>query len=192
MKEKIQKYLKTKEVARNIKEYEVLDSTQKMARKMVKIQPNGTMILANHQTQGIGTHDRKWYSSKDANITFTLILYPECNILTLGEVTVEIAKCIQRVLSEKYGISVEIKEPNDIILNGKKLAGILTQTTTVEGTVQYLLIGIGLNVNQEEFPKEIENMATSLKREYQKEFEREKIIAEICNELEKCLIKENP
>lgn len=189
MKEKIESYLTTKEVARKIKEYETLDSTQKKAKELVGIEPNGTMILANYQTNGMGTHDRTWYSPKGENITFTLMLYPNCKIEKLEGLTIQIAKCIKECLKECYDIDVEIKEPNDIMLHGKKLAGILTQTSTIDREVQYLLIGIGLNVNQEDFPEELIDIATSLKKEYQKEFEREKIIAEICSRLEKSLTR---
>lgn len=191
MKDKILAYLQTKTIARNIKEYEILDSTQEMAKTMIKKVPNGTMILAKEQKNGIGTHQRKWYTNKKDNITFTLILYPNCKVSELEGITIKIAKCIKEVLKENYNIEVEIKEPNDIMLNNRKLAGILTQTSTIEERVQYLLIGIGLNVNQTEFVKEIENVATSLKKEYRREFEKEKIIAEICNKLEKCLIGES-
>lgn len=183
----IQKYLQTKIIARNIKEYEILDSTQEMAKTMIGKEPHGTMILTKQQTNGIGTHQRKWYTNPNDNITFTLILYPNCKISELEGITIQIAECIKKALKELYNIEVKIKEPNDIMLNNKKLAGILTQTSTIEEQVQYLLIGIGLNVNQTEFINEIEEIATSLKKEYQTEFEKEKIIAEICNKIEENL-----
>ena len=184
MKQKIEEYLETKQLARDIIEYDILDSTQIMARNMVNKVQNGTMILADNQINGIGTHDRKWYSEENSNITFTLILYPNCKITELEGLTIKIAECIVEVLKKSYNIEANIKEPNDVIVNGKKIAGILTKTSTIEENVQYLLIGIGLNVNQEQFPKELESVATSLKKEYNKKFEREKIIAEICNKIE--------
>lgn len=187
MKREIERFLTTQYIARNIEEYDTLESTQVKAKELVGMVPNGTMILANYQTKGIGTHDRTWCSTENANITFTLILYPNCNIEKLEGITIRIAECIKKTLKELYDIEVKIKKPNDIILNGKKLAGILTQTSTIEEKVQYLLIGIGLNVNQEIFSDELEEIATSLKKEYRKEFHREEIISCLCDNLERIL-----
>ena len=78
----------------------------------------------------------------------------------------------------------KIKEPNDLMLNDKKICGILTQCTTLKETVCYVLIGIGFNVNQVEFNKELSDIATSLKKEFNIEFEREEIVAKILENLE--------
>ncbi|MCI8482093.1 MAG: hypothetical protein HFJ27_03255 [Clostridia bacterium] len=91
-------------------------------------------------------------------------------------------------MKEQYGIILQIKEPNDLLLEGKKLVGILTEVSTYRRKVKYLLIGIGFNINQTKFDKEIETLATSLKKEYGKEYSREEIIIEIIHKLEKYII----
>ena len=80
-----------------------------------------------------------------------------------------------------YGYELKIKMPNDLILNGKKICGILTEVHTQGEKIEYLLISIGFNVNEEEFSKELIEIATSLKNEYKKEFDREEIIVNIIN-----------
>ena len=82
-----------------------------------------------------------------------------------------------------YGIRLEIKIPNDLLLNGKKICGILTEIHTMSETIEYMLISFGFNVNEENFNPEIEEIATSLKKEFQKEFDREEIIIEILKKI---------
>ena len=88
-------------------------------------------------------------------------------------------------------IKTDIKEPNDIMINGKKMGGILTQIITKGENIRYLLIGIGINVNSKSFPLDLEKIATSLKQQTKKEFCKEKIIAEFCNIFEEYCIREN-
>ena len=190
MKEKIKKFLKTDVIAKNIKYYKKIDSTQILARKMAEEKTqNGTMVISEIQEKGIGTHDRKWYSENEKNILFTIIIYPKCKLNNLKTLTVDIAKCMIDSVKNLYGIKLEIKDPNDIMCNGKKIGGILTQIVTREEQIKYLLVGIGFNVNQVEFEDEIKDIATSLKREFNKEFSREEIIGKFCNVFEKYLIE---
>ena len=84
-----------------------------------------------------------------------------------------------------YNYNLEIKKPNDIVYNGKKMGGILTQITSSGNRIKYLLIGIGFNINQIEFNEELKYIATSMKKEFKKEFSREKILNEILYEFEK-------
>lgn len=185
MVKKIKKNLKTKILGKNIKYFQEINSTQLVAKQMAdsKVE-NGTIILAENQYDGVGTHDRKWYSEAEKNILFTLILYPKCKINELSTITVDIAKCLINTVEKLYNYKLDIKNPNDIMYNSKKIGGILTQIITNGEKIKYLLIGIGMNVNQDEFPKEIENIASSLKKEFGIEFSREEIIAEFCNTFE--------
>ena len=122
---------------------------------------------------------------------FTLIVYPKCNLKKLNTITVDIAKCLIYSIEKIYNIKLDIKSPNDIMYNKKKIGGILTQIVTSGEEIKYLLIGIGINVNQEEFPHEIKDIATSLKSEFGMDFSREKIISEFCNIFEEYCIKNN-
>ena len=132
MKVKIQERITSEVIAINIIYFDELDSTQKYAKKLAEEgTKNGTMVLSNNQIDGIGTHERKWHSEEGKNISFTLIIYPKCAISELDTLTVDIAKCIVDTVYEIYGAKLDIKKPNDLMCNGKKIGGILTQITTL-------------------------------------------------------------
>lgn len=187
MKQEIEKRLKTKWLGRNLYFYKSIDSTQKeiyrLIEKYKKIQ-NGTVIIAQEQTDGIGTHGRKWYTGKNKNISFSFVVYPNCPINKIDGFTVKIAECLMNTIKEKTGILLEIKEPNDLIYKGKKVAGILTTSNSIKENVKQIIIGIGVNVNEIYFPEEITNISTSLKIIKDKEIEREDIIACFLNNFE--------
>lgn len=192
MDNEVKKILKTKTIGRNIIFFDEIDSTQIQAKKFAEnCVTNGTIVLTENQTSGLGTHGRKWYSEKNKNIAFTIILYPECELQKLKNLTKDIAKCVVEALNRICKIKTDIKEPNDIMLNGKKMGGILTQIITKGENIRYLLIGIGINVNSKSFPLDLEKIATSLKQQTKKEFCKEKIIAEFCNIFEEYCIREN-
>ena len=136
-----------------------------------------------------GTHNRKWYTDEKNNIAFSFYIETNCNIEKLDGITVEIAKTILEVFKNLYNIALEIKEPNDIVCNGRKIAGILTQSKSIENTLKYLVIGIGINTNQQKFNEEISNIATSIKNEFNIEIDNEKVISEFCNLFENKIIK---
>lgn len=186
-KEKILENLETKKIGRNFLYYEEVDSTQKYAKRLAEESViEGTTIYADYQTAGIGTHNRKWYSEKGKNIAFTFLLYPNCNIKQLENLTLEIAEKIIEAIYELYKIKLDIKKPNDLIINEKKVGGILTETQISGETVKKLFVGIGINVHQTTFDNKICKIATSLQKEYPKtKFEIEAIVAKILNKLEK-------
>lgn len=185
LQEKIKYFLNTKIIGNKIIFYSEIDSTQKEIRKLAeqKIE-NGTIVVTEYQTNGIGTHNRSWISEKGVNVTFSLVLYPTCKLNELDTITYDIAACIVETIKEISGHTLEIKIPNDIMCKGKKLGGILTQIVTAGEKIKYLLIGIGINVNEVEFPQAISNIATSLKKEFKEEFLIEEIIAKFCNKFE--------
>lgn len=107
----------------------------------------------------------------------------------MDNLTIAIAKCIKKALEELYDIKIEIKKPNDIILNKKKLAGILTESISQGEIVKKIYIGIGINVNQEIFDNDIENIATSLKKELNRDFSKIDILKKFLEIFEKEYIK---
>ena len=173
-------------IGKHIYYYDEIDSTQIEAKRLVQSKlPNGCIFLANNQTKGRGTKNRIWYTESGKNLTFTILLYPTCSMEHLTGLTTKIAQCIIKAVNDLYGYNLEIKNPNDIMYQGKKLGGILTETATIGNDISYLLIGIGININQEVFDKEIENTATSLKKEFHVEFSKEQILMEFCKIFEK-------
>lgn len=189
--EKIEKNLKTSFFCKNIIYHENIDSTQEEAKKIIKNNNiiNGTYIVTDKQIKGKGTQDRKWYGGEYENICGTFVLEPNCNINKLSNLTILIAECLIKSIKKLYNIELQIKHPNDIMCNSKKLAGILTESITQKEIVKYLFIGIGININQTNFNQEIENIATSLKKEYSRDFDREHIISEFSNIFEQEYLK---
>lgn len=177
----------TNYIGKHIEFFDEMDSTQEEARRQLQkgnLQ-TGTIFLTDWQYAGQGTKLRKWYGSKGSNILMTIVLHTDWNIQRIQGLTLTIAKAIQKAIQELYGYTLEIKEPNDLLLNKKKICGILTQAITREECVKHIIIGIGFNVNEACFPEEIENIATSLKKEYKKTFSREEVIVKIIEQLEK-------
>ena len=181
--EKIKKS-NTKYLGKNIILYNEIDSTQEDAKRRLDNLPNGTIIIAEKQTSGKGTKGRVWHTN-NGNIAMTIVLKPKCNINNISNLTITIAKVMIDVIVSMCNL--EIKMPNDILLNGKKICGILTESKTLGDNVESILIGIGLNVNETKFEKELEEIATSLKKEINIDFEREKIIVKFIELFEKVL-----
>ena len=118
----------------------------------------------------------------------TIVLKPNRKVIELKSLTVDIAKEIQKAIIDLYNIELKIKEPNDLLLNNKKICGILTEVHSIGEEINYLLLSIGFDVNETEFPEGIEKIVTSLKREYNIDFEREEIIQKIIENIEKVII----
>ena len=183
------KNLKTRLIGKNIIFYEVIDSTQlEILRKIENNQiENGTIIIANKQTNGKGTHGRIWHTEN--NIAFSIYLNTNCSIEKLKGLTLKIAQILVGIFQDKYEIALDIKMPNDLIYNQKKVGGILTQTKIVGEIAKYIVIGIGINTNQQAFPKQIEGIATSIKDEFNLTVDNTEIIEEFCYYLEQELYK---
>ena len=119
----------------------------------------------------------------------SILFRPQKNVKDLEGLTIEIAKRIQKIMEQKYNIKLTIKEPNDLMLNGKKICGILTESNTIGNKINYVIISIGFNVNEDKFPNELENIATSLYKETGKEFNKQKIIEDFIKTLEDIIQK---
>lgn len=185
--EKIRK-AKTNYIGKEIIYKEEMESTQEIAKMLAKNgAKNGSLIITDNQTKGKGTKGRIWEASKQKNITMTIILKPNYKIEKLEGLTLKIVNAIKEAVQELYNYELGIKKPNDLLLNNKKICGILTQASSIENKVNYILIGIGFDVNEENFNKELQNIATSLKIEYGKNFEREEIIVKIIEKIERII-----
>ena len=162
-----------------IKYFDELPSTHLYVKENQDKLENGTVIIANKQTAGIGTHGRTWYTGSGDNIAMSMIFKPECDLSSLNNITVDVAQSIKKTIRNLYNIGLNIKYPNDLLLNGKKICGILTEINTISGKINYLIISIGFNVNEICFDEETIKIATSLKKEYNKNFDRKEIILKI-------------
>ena len=153
--------------------YEKIDSTQKEVWRRLEKE---IVISADIQTDGIGTHGRTWYTTQKGNIAFSIGLELNKSIKDLENITIEIAEIILEVFEKMYQINLQIKHPNDIMINNQKVGGILTETKSQGEIVKYLVIGIGINTNNEE-------ISTSIKREFGIEIDNSKIMNEICRRI---------
>ena len=136
--------LTTKFLGRTMLYYPEIDSTQLEVWRQIErgTISNGTIILAGKQTKGKGTHGRKWYTDEENNIAFTFFIAADCEIHRLEGITIEIAETWVEVFQKLYNISLEIKFPNDLIHQGKKIGGILTETKLKGEKVKDIVIGI--------------------------------------------------
>ena len=181
------KELKTKYLGRNIIYYKSIDSTQDEIWRLIENNniKNGTLVIADIQTNGKGTHGRIWHTDETNNIAFSFYIQLDCNIKKIDEITTEIAKIIIDILRTRYEIKLEIKYPNDIIFNNKKIGGILTQSKILEENVKYLVIGIGINTEKMNFSEDIKDIATSIKKEFNIYVDITEFITDFCNAFER-------
>ncbi len=169
---KIQTKLKTSLFGTNIFYEEYLGSTNDYAMRLAKEgAPEGTVVLTEFQEAGKGRYNRPWFSSHGQNLLMSILLRPELEVemvqkIALATATILIDSIEDFYKNRKIKISeLEVKWPNDILLKGKKLGGILAESKLKNKMIEALVIGIGLNVNstQKEFPEDIKDSAISLK-----------------------------
>ncbi len=141
----ITKDLKTKTVGKRVYYFEEIDSTQNFAEQIaLDEKENGTIVVAEKQTAGKGRLDRKWTSPK-GGIWFSLIIHPKFDVSTSTLVPIAGAVALAKAIKNTLNIDVSVKWPNDITLNGKKVAGMLVDASFQANNIDYLILGIGIN-----------------------------------------------
>lgn len=161
-------------------------STQIVAHQLAQDgAPDGTVVLAEEQTSGRGRLSRKWQSAYGKGVWMSVILRPQIPVHLAPQFTLVAAVAAAKAIEEAIGAAPSIKWPNDILIDGKKCTGILTELQADADGVQALIIGIGLNANQlpADFPEELEGIATSLAIEKGGSINRAKLAADVLNEL---------
>jgi BirA family biotin operon repressor/biotin-[acetyl-CoA-carboxylase] ligase len=170
---------------------DVVASTQDIAFEMLaEGRPHGTLVVADHQTGGRGRGQRVWHSTPGKSLLFSLLLDLEPPDTFASVLTVAIATSLARAMQDVAGVPARIKFPNDILVRGKKVAGILLEVREY-GVTHRVVAGVGVNVNQlhDELPEEIRDIATSL-REERKDKEpvrRPRLLRHILQDLERWL-----
>jgi BirA family biotin operon repressor/biotin-[acetyl-CoA-carboxylase] ligase len=163
-----------------------IHSTNTLAKELaLKGAPHGTLVLAEEQTAGKGRLDRKWLSRGHENLLFTLLLRPTLNADNIFPLTMILAVSAIDSIKEMTGLNTLIKWPNDLYINRKKLAGILTEFSIKDGCVEYVIIGLGINVNW--VPGEGDGIlypATSLLAESGKRVSRNELLTGILKRFE--------
>ncbi|MGN1402458.1 MAG: biotin--[acetyl-CoA-carboxylase] ligase [Bacillus sp. (in: firmicutes)] len=179
--------LTTQIMGQSIHFSESTDSTQSIAKQLIARGINeGTVVVADEQTAGRGRMARQWISPKGSGIWMSLIIMPDIPLQQAPQLTLLTAVAAVRAIRVTTAAEPEIKWPNDLLLNGRKLAGILTEMQAEADGIHSVIIGLGLNVNQKtaDFPDELQNIATSLYRETGQMYQREPIIAEFLKQFE--------
>lgn len=162
---------------------EVLDSTQNLARELAEQgTPDGTLVLAYEQTGGRGQYERTW-SAKRGGIYFTLVLRPKKPVCHTGTLSLRAAQAVCETLHTMFGFKTKIKHPNDVLVweektkKWKKICGILLESCAEADRTQWLLVGVGINVNNA-LPVSLVQTATSVKKLLGREIDPEWILQE--------------
>lgn len=168
--------LQTNWAGRELHCYEVIDSTNNIAKQFAQRSVHGAVFLAEKQEAGKGRRGRSWISPSGTGIWLSLLLKPEIKPTQASMLTLVAALSMSRAIETVTGLKTEIKWPNDIVINKKKVCGILTEMSAEIELIHYVVVGLGVNVNIEEFPQELKEKATSLKLELGKSIERASLI----------------
>ena len=182
--DEIQAGLKTRVIGKRIYSYEELDSTNTACRKLGEEGlPEGACVFAEHQKKGRGRLDRKWESPKSRGILVSVLLRPAIEPYSVARVTLAAALAVIRAVREETGLELGVKWPNDVVNDGKKICGILTEMSGEADRVRFVVLGIGLNVNST--GKELPPGGASLRDLLGKKVARVPLARRLLTELEK-------
>ena len=176
----IKSLMHTEWVAKEVLYFDTIDSTNTKAQELAeKGYPSGTLVVADKQESGKGRRGRSWVSPSGTGIFMTLMIKPDINPNNAAMLTLVAALAVAKAITSVTGEEAMIKWPNDIVVNSKKVCGILTEMNAQFDYINHIVVGIGINVHNESFPEEISQMASSLMIEAGgKRFHRAQIIAE--------------
>lgn len=183
--------LNTDFIGRNFIYVEEIDSTNTfLLDRKSGVNVSGTVVLAEKQTKGRGRKDRVWYSSKEQNLTFSILLFKEYKLFEhLNLINFSASLSVASSIENLFQMKTELKWPNDVLINKKKTCGILLESASQGSKIDRVVVGIGVNVNQSMFQGQFNYPPTSIRIELGREVEREKLLAEILNNFEFFLSK---
>ena len=181
----IESRISTEWAGRNVSYFRETDSTNTQAKRLGEEgAPAGTLVAADRQMAGKGRRGRSWDSPPGRDIYMSLLLRPDIRPSDAPMLTLVMALSVAEAIRERTGIDARIKWPNDIVAGGKKLCGILTEMSAEMDYINYIVIGVGINVNQPSFPEDIADRATSLMLEAGRSFPRAPLIAAVMERFE--------
>lgn len=179
---------RTRVVGRDIRVFQETTSTndiiEKLARDGVK---EGVVVFAESQTKGRGRLGRKWISPARKGLWFSLLLRPKLRPQAVTQLTIASVTALVRAIHSQTGLTAEIKWPNDVLVRGRKVAGVLTEMQAETDAVKYVTLGVGVNVNlvAGEFPSDLRRVATSLRAETDETLDRAELAVAILRELDR-------
>lgn len=178
----------TEKFGESIVFYEEIGSASDEAKRLAREgKQEGLLVLAEKQTAGRGRFSRKWHSPEKTGLYCSLILRPSISLSKIPLLTILAGVAVLETIQNETSLSPLIKWPNDVLINGKKICGILTESVSKHSRIEFAVLGIGVNINNkmEEFPENIRSGSTSLRIEAGKDINREKFLSSLMYYLEK-------
>jgi BirA family biotin operon repressor/biotin-[acetyl-CoA-carboxylase] ligase len=188
--------LQAENFGRVINYYPVIESTNYEAKRLAENRAiEGTLVIAEKQSAGRGRHDRSW-ESPEGGLWLTLILRPKISPDIAPILTLLTGKIVAEIIHELTGLEAKLKWPNDVRINGKKVCGIMTELSTEQDQINYILVGVGVNINipLDKFPPALREQATSIQEELKQKINRVEFTQRLIERFEKEYISftENP
>lgn len=181
---RMREFLHTKWLGQNIIYKYQMDSTNIQVKKLGEDEAvNGTVVVTQRQTAGRGRRGKTWISP-EGNCYFSILLRPEIKADRASMITLVSAMALAKAIKQVTELDTRIKWPNDVVANGKKLCGILTESSTDLEYINYVVVGIGININQMEFDEEIKDKASSIRLETGKEIRRTQLLGAVLKAFE--------
>jgi BirA family biotin operon repressor/biotin-[acetyl-CoA-carboxylase] ligase len=176
--------LETKTIGRNFIYSDDISSTNTFLLDNSAKFEHGTVILSEQQNEGRGRLNRPWYSNKGQNLTFSILFNQGLGGINPNHLSLAASLSLSSAIENLYQLKSELKWPNDVLINHKKVGGILLESSSKGSELEKIVIGIGVNVNQTKFNGDFKIQPTSVKYELKREIIREKLLSEILNVLE--------
>ena len=181
--------LETEFIGRNFIYTDEIESTNtELLSNKQQYKKTGTVLLAEKQTSGKGRKGRSWQSARGLNLTFSILLSKDTvSEININHLNLAASLAVSTAIENLYQLKTELKWPNDVLVNKKKIAGILSETSIKGSTIDRIVLGIGINLNQFTFQGDFNITPTSLKIETGLEIDRENVMAEILNIFEELI-----
>ncbi len=181
--------LDTEVLARHFVYLEELDSTNSFLLENDEYRENGTTVLAEYQLKGRGRKDRDWIAAKEQALTFSVLINKNIDKDNVNVINLSASLAVAQALENLHQLKVNLKWPNDVLIDNKKIAGILIESTSRGNKIEKLVVGIGINANQPNFKGKYALPPTSVRLEIKRPVSRERLLSEIINVLEENLIQ---
>jgi BirA family biotin operon repressor/biotin-[acetyl-CoA-carboxylase] ligase len=173
--------LDTEYLGRNFIYCDEVESTNSLLLSSKDFNYNGTVLLSEFQSKGRGRKDRSWVSNAGQNLTFSVLFKNDLKEQHINLFNFGASLAVAQAIENLFQLDVELKWPNDVLVHRKKIAGILLESTSKGNKISKLVVGIGINVNQPNFPGKFEIQPTSIRREFKSIVSREKLLSELLN-----------
>lgn len=183
--EDIRSSLSTSWLGRTVKVMKTVDSTNLEAKRLAEAGAlHGTLVTAEEQTSGKGRRGRSWISVPGQGVWMSFVLRPDIELENSSMLTLVAALAVEKGIKDAAGIDGRIKWPNDVLVNGKKVCGILTELSAQMDELNYIVVGIGINANIGQFPEEVRDKATSLLAETGETVDRTRLLCQVLKHFE--------